>query len=65
MLSVEKIYESVSIQKLSKDIDKALSDNDPDMSYKDFALAVADIMKTSYGDHNYKQFLDILKKELK
>ena len=34
-------------------------------SYKDFAVAVADILKEDYGTHNFKPFLEALVAELK
>jgi hypothetical protein len=37
---------------------------DPDLDYRDFAAAVAKVME-EYGSHNYKPFMDELKKLLK
>jgi len=51
--------------KLTKLISNSINQIDDSLSYRDFAMAVSSIMKEDYGRHNYKAFLDILKKELK
>jgi hypothetical protein len=51
-------------KKLSKEIDKAIAKIDDNMSYVDFAKAIAFELKNQYGSHNFKPFIDALKKEL-
>ena len=36
-----------------------------DTSYEDFAIAVADILKKDYGQHNFRPFIEVLMNELK
>jgi len=43
---------------------KAINAVDESLSYTDFALAVAAVIKEEYGDHNIKPFMDVLKKQL-
>lgn len=45
-------------------INKAINSVDQNLSYKDFAEAVAYILKQNYGSHNFDPFMDILKQEL-
>lgn len=61
----EFLTESKTAESLYKEIDKAISRIDDSMSYQDFALAVAKMLKEGYGSHVFKMFLDVLKKELK
>lgn len=49
-------------EKLSDVISNALGE---DLSYEDFAIAVAEVLKNDYGQHNFEPFLEVLKKELK
>jgi hypothetical protein len=51
--------------KLAKLISNSINQIDDSLSYRDFAMAISSIMKEDYGRHNYKSFLDVLKKELK
>jgi len=55
------LQESSKVQSAILD---AITKVDEDLSYKDFAKAVAGIIKEEYGSHNVKPFLDALKKEL-
>jgi len=50
---------------LSKDISDAIIKIDDNLSYEDFAIAVAEVLKNDYGQHNFEPFLEVLKKELK
>lgn len=65
---MEKIEHNMKIkinESFSEDLLKAIEANDPDMSYSDFAKGVARVLKDEYGKHNFKPFLEALKKELK
>jgi len=55
----KKFNEDLSV--LIKDSISKIDDN---LSYEDFAIAVANVIKDDYGTHNYKPFLDKLKEEL-
>jgi predicted phage tail protein len=61
----EEILKEDQAQQLFKKIDKAISSIDDSMDYKQFAKAVALELKDQYGSHNFKDFIDTLKKELK
>jgi len=37
---------------------------DDSMSYEDFALAVGQILRDEYGQHNFKRFMQVLHKDL-
>ena len=45
-------------------ISKAIETVDKNLSYKDFALSVAKILKDEYGSQNFNPFMDILHAEL-
>lgn len=45
----------------NKNVNINIEDN---TSYKDFASAVADILKKNYGQHNFEPFLNELNKQL-
>jgi len=45
-------------------ISKAIETVDKNLSYKDFALAVAKILKDEYGSQNFDPFMDMLYTEL-
>ena len=49
---------------LASAINTSMDDIDENMSYKDFAMAVASILKDNYGTHNYQPFMDELTKNL-
>jgi uncharacterized protein (UPF0297 family) len=49
---------------LAKEIDKAIVKIDDSLSYKDFALAVAKVLKDEYGTHNFAPFMEVLHKDL-
>jgi hypothetical protein len=48
----------------AKAIDQAIAKVDESLSYKDFALAVAKILKDEYGTHNFDPFMEVLHAEL-
>ena len=45
-------------------ISKAIETVDENLSYKDFALAVAKILKDEYGSQNFNPFMEVLHSEL-
>jgi hypothetical protein len=49
---------------LSSEIKQAIEKVDPNMSYVDFAVAVANVIKDDYGNHNIEPFMKVLHKEL-
>jgi len=58
------VVESKESDALAKEIDKAMMEIDELMSYKDFADAVATILRDLYGTHNYMPFIKELQKRL-
>ena len=48
----------------SKAINQAIAGVDDSLSYKDFALAIAQILKDEYGSHNFSPFMEVLHAEL-
>lgn len=58
------LSESKKSEALAKEIDKAMIKIDDSMSYKDFADAVATILRDEYGKHNYMPFIEELKNKL-
>ena len=61
---LHSLMESKESDLLAKEIDKAMIKIDDSMSYKDFAEAVATILRDEYGQHNYKGFIEELKNNL-
>jgi len=57
------LLESIS-DKTATVISKAIETVDENLSYKDFALAVAKILKDEYGSQNFDPFMEILHTEL-
>ena len=57
------LTESVADQ-AAKAIDAAIESVDESLSYKDFAIAVAKILKNEYGAHNFDKFMEVLHAEL-
>ena len=55
-LAEAKIYES-----LAQEINKILPES---LGYKEFAKAVATILKDEYGSHNFSPFMEVLHAEL-
>jgi hypothetical protein len=58
------IKESTQSDKLSSDINRAITRIDDSMSYVDFAHAVAKVLRDEYGSHNYEPFIKELRKKL-
>jgi hypothetical protein len=63
LLQEAGLLESVADQ-AAKAIDAAIESVDESLSYKDFALAVAKILKNEYGAHNFDKFMEVLHAEL-
>jgi len=57
------LTESVAGQ-AAKAIDAAIESVDESLSYKDFAIAVATILKDEYGSQNFSPFMEVLHAEL-
>lgn len=57
------LLESLS-DKTATVISKAIETVDENLSYKDFALAVAKILKDEYGSQNFGPFMEVLHAEL-
>ena len=57
---------SSQAQTLAKLIDDAIMQVDGSLSYRDFAVAVAIVLKEEYGTHNYRfgKFMEVLHAEL-
>ena len=58
------IFESKKSEALAKAMDNAMIKIDDSMSYEDFALAVGQILRDEYGQHNFKLFMKVLHKDL-
>lgn len=61
----ESVNESATSDKLAIAIDKAIVKVDSSASYKDLAMAIAQILKNEYGSHNFKPFISALVGSLK
>lgn len=62
--SVSESKKNIKENLLSNKITQAIKKIDPNMSYVDFAKAVADVIKNDYGSHNIEPFIKVLNKEL-
>ena len=58
------LQESESGNKLAIGIYKAINNIDPNLNYKDFASAVATVIKNEYGTHNIEPFMKELHSHL-
>jgi hypothetical protein len=58
------IFESKKSEALAQAMDKAMIKIDDSMSYEDFALAVGQILRDEYGQHNFGPFMKVLHKDL-
>lgn len=59
-----EVNESKKSEALANAIDKAMIKIDESMSYKDFALAVGQILRDQYGQQNFMPFMEVLHKDL-
>ena len=57
------LYENKAAE-AAKAMDDAIASVDESLSYKDFALAVATILKDEYGTQNFDPFMKVLHAEL-
>ena len=57
-------FEKATNPKLAKLINNAIMSIDPNMSYRDFAKGVAQVLIDEYGTRNYEPFIKELKKAL-
>ena len=64
-ISENKLVEKSQAEQLSTKINDAIVSIDDSMSYKDFAQAVALVLKEEYGTHLFKIFIEELVKNLK
>ena len=55
---------SSQAQSLANLINDAITQVDESLSYRDFAIAVAIILKEEYGSHNFGKFMEVLHSEL-
>ena len=62
-LKEANLYESKA-DLAAKAMDQAIAGVDESLSFKDFALAVAKILKDEYGAHNFDPFMEVLHAEL-
>jgi len=62
-LKEANLYESQA-DLAAKAIDQAISGVDESLGYKDFAKAIATILKNEYGTHNFIPFMEVLHAEL-
>ena len=58
------LQESESGDKLAMGIYKAIDAIDPNLNYRDFASAVATVIKNEYGTHNIEPFMKELHSQL-
>jgi hypothetical protein len=52
------------VNQVAQAIDDAIASVDDSLGYKEFALAVAKILKEEYGSHNFDGFMEVLHAEL-
>ena len=52
------------MKRVARGINQALIDVDESLSYKDFAIGVAAVLKDEYGSHNFNPFMEVLHAEL-
>ena len=58
-----ELHEGIA-QDAAKAINDAIETVDENLSYKDFAIAIAAILKDEYGSHNFSPFMEVLHAEL-
>jgi hypothetical protein len=64
MKLIDILTEETKATTLAPKINSAIKSVDNNMSYKDFAKAVAIVLRDEYGTHNYNKFMDTLKNNL-
>ena len=64
MKNLKEYYPNLEENEVAKAIDNAIASVDENLSYKDFAIGVAAILKDEYGSHNFGPFMKVLHAEL-
>ena len=64
MKNIKEYYPYLDENEVAKGINQALIDVDESLSYKDFAIGVAAVLKDEYGSHNFGPFMKVLHAEL-
>jgi len=64
LLEEAGLLNEIQVSQVSKAISDAISSIDDSLSYKVFAVAVAQILKDEYGTHNIEPFMKVLHAEL-
>ena len=64
MKNLKEYYPQLTENEVARGINQALIDVDESLSYKDFAIGVAAVLKDEYGSHNFNPFMKILHAEL-
>jgi len=63
-LAKSVVTESKKSEALADAITKSIMKIDDSMSYADFALAVGQILRDDYGQHNFEPFMKVLHNDL-
>lgn len=58
------LTENANSGELSDGIQQLIDSIDKNLSYTDLALAISNILKNSYGSHNYTPFIEELRNNL-
>jgi hypothetical protein len=58
------LTENANSGELSDGIQQLIDSIDENLSYTDLALAISNILKNSYGSHNYAPFIEELRNNL-
>lgn len=64
MKNLKEYYSDLVENEVAKAIDNAIASVDENLSYKDFAIGIAAILKDEYGSHNFGPFMEVLHAEL-
>ena len=64
MKNLKEYYPQLTENEVARGINQALIDVDESLSYKDFAIGVAAVLKDEYGSHNFNPFMKVLHAEL-
>ena len=64
MKNLKEYYPQLTENEVARGINQALIDVDESLSYKDFAIGVAAVLKDEYGSHNFNPFMEVLHAEL-
>ena len=64
MKNLKEYFPDLTENEVAKGINQALTNVDENLSYKDFAIGVAAVLKDEYGTHNFAPFMEVLHAEL-